>query len=68
MAQISSDLQVVGIKLNTTQPRIVCDVIKMCIMSELSTEDVQFWVLFTPYLVFCLLEITDAASYSISLH
>ena len=52
MAQISSDLHGVGIKLKTTQPIIFYNVIKMCIVLELSTEDGQFQVLYILCLVF----------------
>ena len=43
---MSSDLHGVGIKLNTTKPRIVYKYINMWIMLEFSTEDGQFQVLF----------------------
>ena len=51
MDQISSDLHRVGIKFNTTQTRIVWNVIKIQIMPELSTEDGQFWLLYILCLV-----------------
>ena len=51
MDQMSSGSHGVEIKLNTTQPKIVQNVIKMRIMLELSTEDGQFRVLFTLYLM-----------------
>ena len=50
--QISSDLHVVGIKLNTSQPRVVYNDINMRIMIELSTKDGQFQLFFILYLVF----------------
>ena len=39
MAQISSDLHVVGIKLKTAQPRIMYNAINLQIMLEFSTEE-----------------------------
>ena len=52
MAQISSDLHWVGIKLKTTQLRIFYTAIKMRIMLELPTENGQSQVLFVLCLVF----------------
>ena len=52
MSQMSSDLHVVGIKLNNTQPRVVYNSTKMRTMLEFSTEDGQFQVLCILYLVF----------------
>ena len=40
---MSSDLYVLGIKLNTVQPRIVHNVIKKRIMTEFLTEGGPFW-------------------------
>ena len=51
MDQISSGLHGVDIKLKTIQQKIAQNVIKMHIMSEFSTEDGQFRVLSTLYLV-----------------
>ena len=51
MDQMSSVLHVVGIKLNTTQPIIVWNFIKMRIMPELPTEDGQFRILYLLCLV-----------------
>ena len=51
MDQMSSGLHVVEIKLKTTQPKNVYNVIRMRIMLELSTEIGHFRVLFTIYLV-----------------
>ena len=52
MAQISSDLHGVGIKLKTTQPIIFYNAIKMQIMLEFSTEDGQYQVFFILFLFF----------------
>ena len=51
MDKMSSGLHGLVIKLKTTQPKMVQNVIKMQTMPELSTEDDHFWVLFTLYLV-----------------
>ena len=51
MDQISSYLHGLGIKLNTTQPIIVYNSIKMRIMIKLSLEESQFQVLFILSLV-----------------
>ena len=51
MDQISPGLHGVEIKLNTTQQKIAYNVIKMQTIPEFSTEDGQFWELFTLYLV-----------------
>ena len=45
MDQMLSDIHVVGIKWNTTQPMISDNSVKIRIMIELLTEDVQFQVL-----------------------
>ena len=51
MAQISPYSHGVGIKLNTTRPRIFYNSIKMRIMLELPTEEGQFQLLFILSLV-----------------
>ena len=51
MAQMSSYLHVLVIKLNTTLPIIVKNAIKMRIMLELSIDDGHFQV----FLILCLL-------------
>ena len=55
MDEMSSDLHGVEMKLRTTQPRIVWNVIKIQIMLELSTEDGQFRVLY----ILCLVLLSD---------
>ena len=52
MSQIPSDLHGVVTKLNTQQPRIFYNSIKIWIVLELSTEDVQFQVFLILVLVF----------------
>ena len=51
MAKILSDLHGVGIKLKTTQIRFFKNAINIQIMLESLTEDGQFQVLFTLYLM-----------------
>ena len=51
MDKMSSGSHGMEIKLKTTQPKILQNVIRMRIMLEFSIEDVQFRVLFTLYLV-----------------
>ena len=48
--QIPSDLHGFGIKLNTTQPLIIYNTIKMQIMLEFSTEEGWIQVLFILFL------------------
>ena len=50
MDQMTSELNGVVIKFNTTQPRIVYNAIKIRIIPELLTEDGHFLALFMIFL------------------